>query len=84
MDPGGQDKSAQGNNPDHHSVSLADPWGGKLATAKAKGMDPWSAMEKWWTTIGDMAFPIMINDGDFTFTADGVAKVIPYKGMTCT
>lgn len=49
---------------------------------KAKGMNPWSAMEKWWTTIGDMAFPIMINDGNFTFKADGVTKVIPYKGMT--
>jgi len=47
---------------------------------KAKGMDPWSAMEKWWTTIGDMAFPINITDGNFSFSADGVSKAIPFKG----
>lgn len=47
---------------------------------KAKGMDPWSAMEKWWNTIGDMAFPININDGNFSFKANGVSKVIPFKG----
>jgi hypothetical protein len=47
---------------------------------KAKGMDPWSAMEKWWTTIGDMAFPININDGTFTFSANGVTKRVVFKG----
>ena len=47
---------------------------------KAKGMDPWSAMEKWWTTIGDMAFPINITDGTFSFNADGVVKRVPFSG----
>ena len=47
---------------------------------KAKGMNPWSAMEKWWTTIGDMAFPINITDGTFTFSANGVTKRVPFKG----
>jgi hypothetical protein len=47
---------------------------------KAKGMNPWSAMEKWWTTIGDMAFPINITDGTFTFGANGVTKRIAFKG----
>jgi hypothetical protein len=47
---------------------------------KAKGMDPWSAIEKWWTTIGDMAFPININDGNFSFSANGVSRIIPFKG----
>jgi len=47
---------------------------------KAKGMDPWSAMEKWWTKIGDMAFPINIKDGNFGFSADGVTKVVPFSG----
>jgi hypothetical protein len=46
---------------------------------KAKGMDPWSAMEKWWTTIADMSFPINIKDGNFTFKADGVHKVITFS-----
>jgi len=47
---------------------------------KAKGMNPWSAMEKWWTTIGDMAFPINITDGTFTFSANGVTNRIAFKG----
>ena len=47
---------------------------------KAKGMNPWSAMEKWWTTISDMAFPINITDGTFTFSANGVTKRFAFKG----
>ena len=46
---------------------------------KAKGMNPWQAIEKWWTAIPDMSFPIMIHEGAFTFNADGVDKVVPYK-----
>ena len=46
---------------------------------KAKGMNPWSAMEKWWTTIADMSFPINIKDGNFTFKADGVHKVVTFS-----
>jgi hypothetical protein len=44
---------------------------------KAKGINAWQAMEKWWTTIGDMAFPISIGEGSFTFTANGVSKTLP-------
>lgn len=44
---------------------------------KAKGINAWQAMEKWWTTISDMAFPITIGEGAFTFTADGVSKTLP-------
>ena len=47
---------------------------------KAKGMNPWSAMEKWWTTISDMAFPINITDGTFAFSANGVTKRFAFKG----
>ena len=46
---------------------------------KAKGMNPWSAMEKWWTTIADMSFPINVKDGNFTFKADGVHKVVTFS-----
>ena len=55
-------------------LSLLVTGGYKL---KAKKMNAWQAMEKWWTTIGDMAFPITIGEGAFTFTADGVSKTIP-------
>ena len=43
-------------------------------------MNPWSAMEKWWTTIADMSFPINIKDGNFTFVADGMHKVVTFSG----
>ena len=46
---------------------------------KAKGTNPWAALEKWWTTIPDMAFPISIDEGAFNFTADGVSKTLPFK-----
>lgn len=46
---------------------------------KAKGTDAWAALEKWWTTIPDMAFPINIHEGAFTFRADGVSKTLPFK-----
>ena len=46
---------------------------------KAKGTNAWAELEKWWTTIPDMAFPINIHEGSFTFTADGVSKILPFK-----
>jgi len=46
---------------------------------KAKGTNAWAALEKWWTTIPDMAFPITIHEGSFTFTTNGVSKILPFK-----
>ncbi|MBN1226992.1 MAG: hypothetical protein JXA79_08360 [Deltaproteobacteria bacterium] len=46
---------------------------------KEKGTDAWSAIEKWWTTIPDMAFPINIGEGSFIFKADGVSKPIGFS-----
>ena len=46
---------------------------------KAKGMTAWAALEKWWTTIPDMAFPITIHEGSFTFMANGVSKTLGFK-----
>jgi len=40
----------------------------------------WQAMEKYWTQIPDMSFPINIYEGNFGFSADGVSKVVPFKG----
>jgi len=48
---------------------------------KAKGISAWQALEKWWTTISDMAFPIKIHEGAFTFNADGVSKTLPFKAI---
>lgn len=41
-------------------LSLLVTGGFKL---KAKGTNAWAALEKWWTTIPDMAFPITIHEG---------------------
>ena len=46
---------------------------------KAKGMNAFAALEKWWTTIPDMAFPITIHEGSFIFIANGVSKTLPFK-----
>ena len=46
---------------------------------KAKGTNAWAALEKWWTTIPDMAFPITVHEGSFTFMANGVSKTLPFK-----
>jgi hypothetical protein len=46
---------------------------------KAKGTNAWAALEKWWTQIPDMSFPINIYEGAFPFTADGVSVVLPFK-----
>ncbi len=57
-------------------LSLLVTGGFKL---KAKGTNAWAELEKWWTTIPDMAFPITIHEGSFTFTANGVSKTLPFK-----
>jgi hypothetical protein len=57
-------------------LSLLVTGGFKL---KAKGTDAWAALEKWWTQIPDMSFPITIYEGSFTFTANGVSKTLPFK-----
>jgi hypothetical protein len=48
---------------------------------KDKGTNAWDALEKWWTTIPDMAFPITIHEGAFTFKADDVSKTLPFKSV---
>ncbi len=48
---------------------------------KAKGTNAWAELEKWWTTIPDMAFPITIHEGSFTFMANGVSKTLPFKAV---
>ncbi len=57
-------------------LSLLVTGGFKL---KAKGTNAWAALEKWWTTIPDMAFPITIHEGAFNFKANGVSKILPFK-----
>ena len=47
---------------------------------QAKGTNAWAALEKWWTEISDMSFPITIHEGSFTFKADSVKKILPFKG----
>jgi hypothetical protein len=44
---------------------------------KAKGTNAWAALEKWWTNIADLSFPITISQGAFTFAANGVSKILP-------
>ena len=45
--------------------------------AMERGDKPWDKIQKWWTEIPDMSFPIDLKEGNFTFSADGVVKVVP-------
>ena len=57
-------------------LSLLVTGGYKL---KAKGMNPWQAMEKWWDGISGYTIPVTVHEGAFVFKADGVTKVLPFK-----
>jgi hypothetical protein len=45
--------------------------------AAKKGDKPWEKIEFWWTKLPEMAFPIYLKEGNFTFSADGITKVVP-------
>ena len=47
--------------------------------AMERGDKPWDKIQKWWTEIPEMSFPIDLKEGNFTFSADGVVKVVPLK-----
>jgi len=47
--------------------------------AKERGDKPWELIEKWWTGLPDMAFPIHVKEGSFVFVADGIVKVVPVE-----
>ena len=47
---------------------------------EAMGLNIWQAMEKWWTTIEDMAFPIKVYDSALNFRANGVSKILGFEG----
>jgi hypothetical protein len=56
-------------------LSLLVTGGYKL---KAKGINAWQALEKWWTGVPDYTVPVTLHEGAFTFSANGVTKVLPY------
>jgi hypothetical protein len=62
-------------------MSLLVTGGFKL---KEKGVDAWEALEKWWTGVPEDAVPVHLHEGAFTFSADGVTKVVPYKVLVPT
>ena len=57
-------------------LSLLVTGGYKL---KARGVSPWDILEKWWKGVPDYSVPVMVHEGAAAFSADGVAKVVPFK-----
>lgn len=57
-------------------LSLLVTGGFKL---KAKGMNAWEALEKWWVGVPDYSIPVSVREGAATFRADGVTKIIAFK-----
>jgi hypothetical protein len=45
--------------------------------AAKRGDKPWEKIQQWWDKIPQMSFPIGLREGNFTFSADGVTKVVP-------
>ena len=46
---------------------------------KAKKISAWQALEKWWDGASGYAIPITVHEGAFTFKANGVMKILPFK-----
>ncbi|HIC84840.1 MAG TPA: hypothetical protein EYP06_00880 [Desulfobacterales bacterium] len=57
-------------------LSLLVTGGFKL---KAKGWNVWQALERWWKGVPEFKVPITVKEGAFTFTADGVTRVLPFE-----
>jgi hypothetical protein len=45
--------------------------------AAQRGDQPWQKIQYWWEKIPEMPFRIDLKEGNFTFSADGVTKVVP-------
>ena len=58
-------------------LSLLVTGGYKL---KAKGINAWQALEKIWSGASGYTIPVMLHEGAFIFSANGVTKVLPYTG----
>ena len=46
---------------------------------KDRGWSAWQALEKWWDGASGYAIPITVHEGAFTFKANGVMKILPFK-----
>ncbi len=57
-------------------LSLLVTGGFKL---KARGWSPWQALERWWKGVPDYSVPVTVKEGAFSFSADGISKVIPFE-----
>ncbi len=56
-------------------LSLLVTGGYKL---KAKGMNVWQALEKWWKGVPSYTIPVTVHEGAFTFRAGPVVKILPF------
>jgi len=45
--------------------------------AAQRGDQPWQKIQYWWEKIPEMPFRIDLKEGNFTFSADGITKVVP-------
>ncbi len=57
-------------------LSLLVTGGFKL---KAKGLNAWSALEKWWTGIPNYEVPVQVKGGSAITKADGVTRVASFN-----
>lgn len=47
---------------------------------KSKGWDAWDTLERWWKDVPLGTAPVTVKNASFSFTAGGIAKVVPFEG----
>jgi hypothetical protein len=48
---------------------------------KKKGWDTWQTLERWWKDVPMGKTPVSVKNASFSFSADGVSKVIPFQAQ---
>ena len=59
-------------------LSLLVTGGFKL---KAKGINAWQALEKWWKGVPEYSVQVSLKDGAFDFSAEDASIVVPFKAV---
>ena len=57
-------------------LSLLVTGGYKL---KARGWNPWQALERWWKGVPEYSVQVSMKEGSATFRANGVTKVVAFE-----
>ncbi len=46
---------------------------------RARGWNPWQALERWWKGVPEFSVPVSVKEGSATFSANGAIKVVAFE-----